>query len=224
MPSQGWRYSVENFCDTLKFIGKTSKKIEHLKIDVRKLFHLDDTLDDAKLETAFQYLFRGLRNSLQTLTVPNSDSYVIPKYFLRPLGDNCGSLNSLVLFSNYTHLFIGSSSHVDFWYKIVEKFEVPNFICINCLSHDCKIIIDMLLEKVPLGGLLTEEVKDLAFISHQFKKNKKCCMIIELWIQGSVKKRNELIYEWQTLVNVKFQDIAIVRINFTRSVNENWGI
>ena len=134
-PSQGWRYSVENFCDTLKFIGKTSKKIEHLKIDVRKLFHLDDTLDDAKLETAFQYLFRGLRNSLQTLTVPNSDSYVIPKYFLRPLGDNCGSLNSLVLFSNYTHLFIGSSSHIDFWYKIVEKFEVPNFICINCLSH-----------------------------------------------------------------------------------------
>ena len=207
-------YSVEDFCDTIKFIGETSKNIEHLKIDDSKLFnlYLDDATDNAKLETTFQHLFRGLRNSLQTLTVPNADSYMIPKYFLRPLSENCKNMNSLVLFSNYTHLFIGSSSLLEFWYKIVKEFKVPNFICINCLSHDCKIIIDMLLEKVPLGGLLTEEVNDLAFISHQFRKNKKCCMIIELW---SVKKQNEndSLYEWQTLVNVKFQDIARVEIN-----------
>ena len=202
-------YSVEDFCDTIKFIGETSKNIEHLKIDDSKLFNLDD-LDDAKLETTFRHLFRGLKDSLKTLTVPNADSYMIPNYFLRPLGENCANMNSLVLFSNYTHLFIGSSSLIDFWYKIVEEFKVPNFICVNCLSHDCKIIIDMLLEKLLSFGLLTEEVKDVAFISHQFKKNKKCCMVIELW---SVKNQNDSLYEWQKLVNEKFQDIAKVEIN-----------
>ena len=202
-------YSVENFCHTLKLIGENSKNVEHLKISDGKLFHLNDALND-ELETTFRQLFEGLRNSLQTLTVPNPDSYMIPKYFLRPLGNNCANMNSLVLFSNYTHLFIGSSSVIDFWYKTVEEFKLPNFICINCLSHDCKIIIDMLVEKVPLFELLREEVKDLAFISHQFKKNKKCCMIIELW---SVKNQNDSLYEWQDLINEKFQDIAKVVIN-----------
>ena len=205
-------YSVEDFCNTIKFIGETSKNIEHLKVDDSKLFnlYLDDAIDNAKLETTFQHLFRGLRNSLQTLTVPNADSYMIPKYFLRPLGENCANMNSLVLFSNYTHLFIGSSSLIDFWYEIVEEFKVPNFICINCLSHVCKQLIDILLEKVPLVELIREEVKELAYISHQFKKNKKCCMIIELW---SVKNQNDSLYEWQDLANEKFQDVARVEIN-----------
>ena len=205
-------YSVEDFCNTIKFIGETSKNIEHLKVDDSKLFnlYLDDAIDNAKLETTFQHLFRGLRNSLQTLTVPNADSYMIPKYFLRPLSENCANMNSLVLFSNYTHLFIGSSSLIDFWYEIVEEFKVPNFICINCLSHVCKKLIDTLLEKVPLVELIREEVKELAYISHQFKKNKKCCMIIELW---SVKNQNDSLYEWQDLANEKFQDVARVEIN-----------
>ena len=82
-------------------------------------------------------------------------------------------------------------------------------ICINCLSHHCKIIIDMLLEKVPLDGQLEEEVKEFAFISHQFKKNKKLRMLLEL---RSGEGQNGSLYEWQKLVNEKFQDIAKVEI------------
>ena len=99
-------YSVEDFCDTIKFIGETSKNIEHLKIDDSKLFnlYLDDATDNAKLETTFQHLFRGLRNSLQTLTVPNADSYMIPKYFLRPLSENCSNMNIQKSFLKKKHI------------------------------------------------------------------------------------------------------------------------
>ena len=134
---------------------------------------------------------------------------MIPQHFLRPLGENCSNLNSLILFSKHAHLFIASSSAIEFCYKTIEKFVVPNFIRIDCLSHDCKMIVDMLLGSAkpwPWGG---KGVKDLAFISQQLKKNKKCCMILELWNNEDHKS---LIYEWQKLVNEKFQDNAKVEI------------
>ena len=205
--------TVEMFCDTLKFIEKANN-IEELKVNSRHRHrkrhrHRHEAPEEEKIENAFQNLLKILKNSLKSVTVPNGGHLTIPQYFLRPLGENCSNLNSLILFSEHAHLFIASSSAIEFCYKTIEKFVVPNFIRINCLSHDCKMIVDMLLGSAkpwPWGG---KGVKDLAFISQQLKKNKKCCMILELWNNEDHKS---LIYEWQKLVNEKFQDNAKVEI------------
>ena len=197
-------FTVENFCDTLKFIGKKSKNIEDLKVDSKWFRH--EALEEEKIENAFQNLLKMLSNSLKSVTVPSGGHMMIPQHFLRPLSENCSNMNSLTLFSEHAHLFIERSSVC---YKTFQEFLVPNFICITCLSHDCKIIIDMLLEKELLGHELEEEVKRFTFISHQFKKNKHLNMILELW---SDEEQNDSLYEWQKSINEKFKDIAKVEI------------
>ena len=197
-------FTVENFCDTLKFVAKKAKNIEDLKVDSKWFRH--EALQEEKIENAFQNLLKMLRNSLKSVTVPSGGHMMIPQHFLRPLSENCSNMNSLTLFSEHAHLFIESSPAC---YKTFQEFKVPNFICINCLSYDCKIIIDMLLEKELLGHELDEEVKMFTFISCQFKKNKHLNMILELW---SDEEQNDSLYEWQKSINEKFKDIAKVEI------------
>ena len=71
------------------------------------------------------------------------------------------------------------------------------------------MIVDMLLGSAKPWPWGDKGVKDLAFISQQLKKNKKCCMLLELWNNEDHKS---LIYEWQKLVNEKFQDNAKVEV------------
>ena len=196
-------YTVEIFCDTLKFIEKANN-IEELKVDIKLFRH--EAPEEEKIENAFQNLLKTLKNSLKSVTVPNGGHGMIPQHFLRPLSENCSNMNSLTLFSEHAHLFIQSSPAC---YNTFQEFKVPNFICINCLSHDCKIIIDMLLEKELLGHELEEEVKRFTFISRQLKKNKHLNMILELW---SDEEQNDSLYEWQKSINEKFKDIAKVEI------------
>ena len=197
-------FTVENFCDTLKFVAKLAKNIEDLKVDSKWFRH--EALQEEKIENAFQNLLKMLRNSLKSVTVPSGGHMMIPQHFLRPLSENCSNMNSLTLFSEHAHLFIESSSAC---YKTFQEFKVPNFICISCLSYDCKIIIHMLLGKVQLGHELEKEVQRFTFITHQFKKNKHLNMILELW---SDEEQNDSLYEWQKSINEKFKDIAKVEI------------